>query len=203
MTSTTPFNPVADSQATFRVALNALSRPGTVREIPARDPRCPLEEVRPLAALAQTLLDHEVTFAITSDFPQASIVASYLTTTTGSHAVAAAEADYMFARAPLTPGLLTSLKRGSLAFPDESATLVILTEPFDTAGCAVILRGPGIAGELTCTLPGITAANLDERQQANAERPRGIDLLLIDPSGQLIGLPRSTVITQAQAEGGE
>ncbi len=196
--STIPsFNPVADSQAIFRVLLNAMARPGTVALLPATDPRCPLEAGQALAALAQTLLDHEVTFAVDSALPQAEAFTHYLTTTTGSRPAEHREADYFFAPGPLEAGRLNTLKRGVLAFPDEGATAIILTSTFasepDTHDT---LQGPGIAATLVTNLAGLSQENLTERDQANSELPRGIDLILVDPSGHVVCLPRTTRITR-------
>ena len=59
-----PFDIVFDSQAIFRTVLDAMARPGTIGLLTALDPRCPLPDYRPLTAVARTLLDHEVTFAV-------------------------------------------------------------------------------------------------------------------------------------------
>lgn len=189
-----PFAPVADSQAIFRVVLDAMARPGTIGLLPATDPRCPLPEGRALAALAQTLLDHEVTFAATPDLGGvAGPFARYLATTTGSRPTDIGEADWVVARAPLARGVLTTMKRGSLAFPDEGASLLLLVADLTAAdGPTIELRGPGIAGALSRTLSGLGAAELAERRAANAESPRGIDLLLIDGGGHILCLPRTT-----------
>ena len=120
----------------------------------------------------------------------------YLAAATGSHLTAPAEADYIVARGPLPRGLLASLKRGTLAFPDEGATLIILTPDFATTSGAlpVTLTGPGVPGTVTTRLVGLSAENLAERRVANAEVPRGVDLLLVDPAGRVICLPRTTKV---------
>ena len=35
------FDPIYDSQATFRVVLDAMARPGAPARLPTPDPRCP------------------------------------------------------------------------------------------------------------------------------------------------------------------
>lgn len=191
-----PFSPVADSQAVFRVVLDAMARPGSEATIPATDPRCPLADCAALAAVAQTLLDHEVTFAVAPGLAgDSDAFARYFAATTGSRPAPLDEADYIFAASPLARGLLAGLKRGSLAYPDEGATLLILTPEFGAgAGVAVELRGPGVPGTAEATLAGLTDADLMERRAANAEVPRGVDLLLVDRRGRLRCLPRTTQI---------
>jgi alpha-D-ribose 1-methylphosphonate 5-triphosphate synthase subunit PhnH len=188
------FDLVFDSQAIFRTVLDAMARPGTVATLPAADDRCPLADYRPLAAVARALLDHEVGFAVAPGDDEAGELARYLVAATGSRPVAPGEADYAIARAPLPRGLLTSLKRGTLTFPDEGATLLVLTPDFarPDAGPVATLTGPGIPGARTVRLAGLTAQDLAERRVANAEFPRGIDLLLIDPLGRVSCLPRTT-----------
>lgn len=195
-TPSKPFEPVADSQATFRVVLDAMARPGSVGILPATDSRCPLPGGRALATVALTLLDHEVTFAIVPGLGEAAEdFARYLAATTGGRLAGIDEADYVFARGPLARGVLASMKRGSLAFPDEGGTLLLLVADFETGeGVVASLTGPGIPGDRTLTLVGLRAENLAERRAANAEMPRGVDLLLVDPTGRVLCLPRTTQI---------
>jgi alpha-D-ribose 1-methylphosphonate 5-triphosphate synthase subunit PhnH len=54
------------------------------------------------------------------------------------------------------------------------------------------LRGPGIAGERTVAPQGVPAALV--AAHAVASFPAGFDLLLVDPGGLVLGIPRSTRI---------
>ncbi len=194
-----PFETVADSQTAFRVILDALARPGSVGQLPTADPRCPLPEAGALATVALTLLDHEVTFAVVPGGWQAEgaqeTLTRFLHAATGSRPAPPAEADYLFACGPLAPATLTTPKRGSLAFPDEGGTLLVLVPALTGGeGLPVTLTGAGIPGTLEQVLPTFDAAQLTARDEANAEGPRGIDLLLLDPAGRILGLPRTTTI---------
>jgi len=190
------FDPVADTQAVFRVVLDAMARPGTRHTLPAADPNTPLAKAGPLVALAQTLLDHEVTFAVVparGETADAERLAAYLTLVTGSRTVAAAEAEYVIALGPLPTGLPATLRVGQPAYPDESATLIALVPPFgDHAGVPVALTGPGVARGTAMTLPGLTPSDLASLAAANAEPPLGVDVILVDPAGTIVCLPRST-----------
>lgn len=192
------FDPVADTQAVFRVVLDAMARPGTRHTLPAADPNTPLAEAGPLVALAQTLLDHEVTFAVVpgrgdTALAAAERLAAYLTLVTRSRTVAAAAADYVIALGPLPAGLPTTLRVGQPAYPDESATLIALVPPSDDqAGAPVALTGPGVARGTVMTLPGLTPSDLASLAAANAEPPLGVDVILVDPAGTIVCLPRST-----------
>ncbi len=199
---TRPFEPVFDSQSTFRVVLDAMARPGKVGLLTATDSRCPLPGSAGLAAVAQTLLDHEVTFAVMPGLEESETAFTrYLAATTGSRPVSIAEADYVFAGASLAPDVLTTLKRGSLAFPDEGATLLLLVNDIeDDSGVSVTMTGPGIPGTKARHLSGLGTETLAERRTANAEIPRGVDLLLVDTHGRVLGLPRTTQITATEAK---
>lgn len=199
-----PFDPVFDSQAIFRTVLDAMARPGTIGRLPATDPRCPHPEYGPLAAVARTLLDHEVGFAVAPEARPAVALelTRHLAAATGSRPTPAAEADYVIARGPFARGLLAGLKRGSPAFPDDSATLLLLVPDLAAAAPApaVALTGPGIPGMLPLRLVGLSAENLAERRAANAEVPRGVDLLLVDAAGRVLCLPRTTRIDAGDGE---
>lgn len=192
------FDPVFDSQAVFRALLDAMARPGTVGRTPVRDPRCPVAGCQPLAAALLTLLDHEVAFAVapaTGD--GAAELAAYLAAATGSRRVPPGEADFVVALGAPPPGLLLGLRRGTPAFPDEGATLLLLAPDLDApeGGLPVALAGPGVRPGATARLAGLTAADLADLAAANAEPPRGLDLILIDRGGRLLCLPRSTRLT--------
>ncbi len=194
-------DPVAGSQAVFRVLLDAMARPGTLHHLPAADPDAPVPHTGPLAAIAQTLLDHEVSFAVvprpgdTSD-DDGDRFAAYLTLVTGSHAVAPIDADYIFALGALPAGLPATLRTGVPAYPDESATMIALVPAFAAQiGVTVTLAGPGVAPGTRITVPGLTPADLASLAAANAEPPLGVDLILIDPAGTVVCLPRSTRLT--------
>jgi len=197
------------AQSTFRVALDALARPGRVLRLPwgAEDaPGSPW-----VAALLLTLLDHETSLWV--DPPP---VATYLRQRTGARLVPLADAGFAVADVgTLGPGvledLLRRLRRGTLAYPDEGATLVLSVPRLaaledgsvgacgaDGAGLVVALSGPGVpAGQSRRLLVGGVGPGLVEaRRDAVADYPAGIDLFLVDGEGRIAGLPRS-----AQLEG--
>jgi alpha-D-ribose 1-methylphosphonate 5-triphosphate synthase subunit PhnH len=87
--------------------------------------------------------------------------------------------------------VIRALKRGSLAYPDDSATLIV--DVHEGADDTYRLTGPGIQHEMQCGLAfneEIVAALAD----ANAHYPCGIDVLLVDAEGRITGLPRTTHI---------
>jgi alpha-D-ribose 1-methylphosphonate 5-triphosphate synthase subunit PhnH len=66
------------------------------------------------------------------------------------------------------------------------------------AGSSVYhLQGPGIRGEATIRVRGLEPAWMHIREALNEEFPRGIDIWLLDKNGNLIGIPRTTRIKEA------
>jgi len=110
-------------------------------------------------------------------------------------------ADYAVLLGAPPASLAGSLRRGAAAFPDESATLVSLVPSLGATndghgeGAVVALAGPGVTPGTTLRIGGWGRADLAAVAAANAEPPLGIDLILIDPDGQVAGLPRSTRLT--------
>jgi alpha-D-ribose 1-methylphosphonate 5-triphosphate synthase subunit PhnH len=195
------FDVVVASQATFRVVLEAMARPGTLARLPAADPRCPAPTHAPLAAVLLTLIDHEVGFAVVArdgDGLAADHLARYLSEATGSRAVAPGVADYVLALGAPSPDLILGLKRGTPTYPDESATLLVAAPSLVAAdGPPVALAGPGTRPGTTARLAGLTPDALAALATANAEPPLGIDVILADAAGHLVCLPRSTRPTPA------
>lgn len=67
MVRETAFDEVFDSQATFRVMLDCLSRPGNIRTVPARPYElAPAEFCPSVLSLLKTVCDHRVSFSIGS-----------------------------------------------------------------------------------------------------------------------------------------
>jgi alpha-D-ribose 1-methylphosphonate 5-triphosphate synthase subunit PhnH len=191
-------DPVRETQLTFRVLLDAMARPGTVRQLPVAAEGAPLNPW--LAAVLLTLLDHEVGLAV-EPFLNAEAVERYVRQRTAARQVSVAQADFVVAAwDSLDPALPPRLRQGTLEYPNDSATLVILVPPLGAdTGVRLGLAGPGVPVGFETRIAGLTPALLAARDDA-AEYPCGIDLILIDPSGQVAALPRSTAITVLDAD---
>ena len=195
-----PFQTSAGPQGVFRVLLDAMARPGSIRSLPARDEHTPIPATTGLAAVAQTLLDHEVAFAVVPsavdvDPETSSAFVAYIRSVTGCREVAPIDADYVFALGALPAGLAAHLKRGQPAYPDEGATLVSLVPSLDGAsGITVQLSGPGVPAGTSARIPGWSTDAIASLTEANAAAPLGIDVILVDAGGQVMCLPRSTRI---------
>ncbi|MGZ9720539.1 phosphonate C-P lyase system protein PhnH [Rhizobium miluonense] len=172
--------PTADdtrTNATFEDLMWALSRPGQPRDMSGEG----------FWGLAESLLDRECSFHCEDD---ASL--SVLLAATGARPTPLTEADYVFAAidAPAKVKALASLRIGSLAYPDDAATLFVPAR--FGAGQRLRLSGPGIKDSVTIDIDGVDPAFWQMRAKA-IRYPLGWDLYLVDGK-RLLGIPRSTKI---------
>jgi alpha-D-ribose 1-methylphosphonate 5-triphosphate synthase subunit PhnH len=93
---------------------------------------------------------------------------------------------------------LTQLRPGTDEYPDQSATLVLDVGSFNLAGTAQTwtLTGPGIEGETTLAVDGLTTDFAAQWNDNHDRFPRGVDVYLA-AANSLVGLPRSTRLTVA------
>ncbi len=183
-----------DAQAVFRSVLEALSRPGRLQTLEASDGlQAPAPLSRGLTALLLTLLDTETSLHLGG--PLASDAAwMYCRFHTGvQRASEPALADFVVAQP--AHAQLDSLRLGDDDMPQQGATLIIDTGSLAVErGAGLKLSGPGIEHVQHMGLCGLPLAFWQQRIAMHALFPRGVDLLLVCGS-QLIGVPRSTLIT--------
>lgn len=184
-------DPVLDAQRTFRVALEALARPGRIGTI--RDAFEPAPGLGTAAtALCLALLDHDT--PVWLDHAAAG-AAAYLRFHCGCPIVTKTDAARFAVIADgAAPPPLSRFSDGSDAYPDRSATLIVETGGLREDG-PLRLTGPGIETEHR-----LTAAGLPDRfwqdWRANAARfPRGVDLFLTC-GARICGLPRTTSVEE-------
>jgi len=191
------------AQQTFRRVLDALARPGQVQQL-ASDPSLSSATFadQPHLAWPATLLlmlvDHEVSLAVAGVAGGEALETVVRRRTRVATATPEAADTVVCDGGALTPELVTALKRGSLEYPDDGATLLVLTDDLTTATAGAptaTLSGPGIDGAIRVSLPGLDPDILAAREDAIALYPMGIDILLLDRAGRLLGLPRTTVVT--------
>jgi alpha-D-ribose 1-methylphosphonate 5-triphosphate synthase subunit PhnH len=181
--------PVLDAdtaQRTFRAVLDALARPGVPAALPRADDRP--AALLPVLALA----DLDTPVCVLGDTPHGTW-ADALTTATSAPVAPLGAARLVTALRPLAPGELTTVRTGSAAAPEDAA-LVVLAVPALDGGTALRLSGPGVPGTRTVGPRGCPV-DLVAARTATAF-PAGPDLLLVDPDGAVLGLPRSTRIEE-------
>jgi alpha-D-ribose 1-methylphosphonate 5-triphosphate synthase subunit PhnH len=176
------------SAVAFRAALDALARPGRVREVTGVEPPGGLSVAA--AALLLTLADAETPLWLPERL-RAGAVAEWLRFHTNAPR-AAGRGQAMFAAGRWEELLaLDDWPAGEPAYPDRAATLIVEVAALK-GGPVLELSGPGIDGQarLSPVLPSGAAAAL----RVNAARfPLGLDFFFTAGS-QVAGLPRSTRI---------
>lgn len=181
--------PVAEAQATFRAAMQALANPGKPIAF-----RSPLGTDAPLpgnaAALGLALLDFEVKFHLAPSL-SAGPVADYFRFHTGA-AEAKAARDSAFAFLDLTKDALhlADYAQGTPDYPDRSTTLIALCTPAETG---MPLAGPGIKAVEDLNVAPLPADFAAQWAANRAGFPLGVDILFVTEKG-FVGLPRSTRI---------
>ncbi|MGG3624294.1 phosphonate C-P lyase system protein PhnH [Bacillus gobiensis] len=195
------FDMVHDTQAIYRKLLDGMARPGKINSIAPIISR--VEQIADfptaLLGLAYTLVDREASFAVLS-VPKEEIE-KHIHWKTLSPIVAADAADYVFINHALEKEeiqqVMGSLRTGTLENPHESATLLLAVESFSeeaVKGQKLILRGPGIQHSCEIHITGFSIDWLEERKRINGEFPIGIDMILVSRAGEVLAIPRTTVI---------
>jgi alpha-D-ribose 1-methylphosphonate 5-triphosphate synthase subunit PhnH len=191
---------VHHAQASFRMVLDALSRPGRLQSLPASVQQGlgrPALLSPALAAVLLTLLDAETSLWLAPAFATAEVKA-WLSFHTGTRfADTPDSADFAAARADaVDAALLASLPAGNDEAPHTSATLLIdvpslANEALPPPSVALSLTGPGIEHEHCLCVGGVTLGFWHARVAQQQAFPCGVDLLLCG-GDRVAGLPRST-----------
>jgi alpha-D-ribose 1-methylphosphonate 5-triphosphate synthase subunit PhnH len=174
----------AREQRTFRVLLDAMARPGCIGRLPEDG------EIQPVLAVAEALVDHEVTFAALPDSPELTDAVLRLT---GSRLASLDAADYVFCDATTLAETLLRVKEGTSEYPDRSATVVCRVQELQEAGPdCVLLSGPGVNGSKQVFVADFDAAARAAFAERNAMPPTGVDVIFISRTGQVACLSRYT-----------
>ncbi|MCG8057292.1 MAG: phosphonate C-P lyase system protein PhnH [Candidatus Thiodiazotropha endolucinida] len=166
-------------QQNYRVLLEAMSRPGTVHPIQGLS-----RTSNSLQAVLAALLDGSVRFCDLSERLETSDIALLQAIQTVPE-----EADYLLCSGIDAPDFQPRL--GSLASPEQSATLLVHVEALQAGDLQLDLTGPGIKQNRVCNIQGLDADWLVKRESWVCGFPMGVDLILLDQQ-QLMALPRTT-----------
>jgi len=184
------------SQAVFRRALEALSLPGRVLELP-HPTQTPANGHPAAALLLLALLDSDCSLWLSPSLA-GSQAQAWLRFHTGCRCVSdpgAAGLLWFAATDPWPP--LAQLDWGSDEYPNHSATCVIeLPSLHDPQSAALLLSGPGIQGSANLQPRGLPADFVAQWAANHAAFPRGVDAFLV-AGHSLCGLPRSTRVQHA------
>jgi alpha-D-ribose 1-methylphosphonate 5-triphosphate synthase subunit PhnH len=184
------------SQAVFRAALDALSHPGRPHPMPL-DCALPRHGQAAAAALLLAMLNADTRVWL-SPLLATTDAASWLRFHTGCQLVTqASDAQFVWVAMGDALPSLSSLRLGSDAYPDQSATCVIETIALNADGAGWTLQGPGIQGQRQLHVTGLAPDFAMQWQHNHASFPRGVDVFLTTPT-HVVGLPRTTHIVNTE-----
>ena len=194
----TSYDQVFDAQEHYRLLLDAMARPGTINVLPRMSLMAPPALTGAAALVGFALLNADVSFY--ADGEAADVVTRYLVVNTAARPESPDKADLVFAAGTASEVLLADMKKGTLPYPDEGATLVISVEALASEAqalggrpyLALTLEGPGIRGKRTFFITGLSSELVSGLQLCNQEFPLGIDLILTDPGYRIACIPRSS-----------
>lgn len=195
------------AQRAFRCVLDAFAHPGTVHEMSSapEHPARPASLDAPLELLTRLFVDQAVTFCVADSEADAAV--AYLTSETHARRVPLRDADFVVvparADAQTACEAVAEACRGTLISPERGATVLMgcarladvpeSGEVAEPAVHVVALRGPGVERENRFAVD--RADWVRAREARGDEFPCGIEIVLVDPDGRIVAIPRSSRAT--------
>ncbi len=189
-------DPVHDPQAAFRAVMRVMAQPGRIERLPlALDPPEGLPKAAAAACLA--LADFETPLWLSPSLAANAAVGAWLRFHAGAPAAGQSGAAFAIVDAARDGLDLAAFPQGVDAYPDRSATIVLLCDSLDEEG-PMQLSGPGIKDRRHFGFAPLPADFLEQWATNRAGFPLGVDLILA-AGDRLAGLPRSTRILREAA----
>jgi alpha-D-ribose 1-methylphosphonate 5-triphosphate synthase subunit PhnH len=193
--------PVFESQSVFRMLMEGMSRPGTIRTVET-DVGQP-EPLGPAAgAIALTLCDHETPVWLSAGLAK-SAVAEWIGFHTGAPMTREkAESRFAFIEFGMAPSSFGLFSAGTQEYPDRSTTLVIEVAALggtEGEGTDLTLTGPGILHATTVRVTGLPEIFARLWADNRVLFPRGVDVVLT-AGQQILCLPRTTKIAMQKSD---
>ena len=184
------------AQRAFRRLLQAMSQPGRVYALP-QAAVAGREPWGAMLTLLESLLDHEVSFAVIGDNGSENL-RSLIADRTRCRAADVGQADYIIVADGESAGEILRAKRGTLQYPDTSATVIFRVQSLlfrEDRQPVIALTGPGIREEILLgPIEGLGPCETEHLKELNTEFPLGVDAVFIDDGGRILCIPRSTGI---------
>ena len=182
------FDFVFDGQKVFRELLHVLANPGTIGSIRKQAGKFAGSH-QALMALGCTLLDNEETMYVEKN----PVLSADLHSLTLCHETDLDKADYIFLSSEMNYGsmeqILKHIKHGTYADPQQSATVFLQCTELSGRD-SMTLEGPGKKDSLTVHLCPYIKKVTALRQSLQIEYPLGVDLVIADLTGNMMGVPR-------------
>jgi alpha-D-ribose 1-methylphosphonate 5-triphosphate synthase subunit PhnH len=179
-----------DAQQVFRAVLEALARPGTAMTLPPG----PLETVAPAVVPVLALADLGTGICVLEK--EGDRTGDAVATATSAPLWPAELARLVAAVRPVTAEEVRSFCRGTALAPEDGALVSLAVADVTGGQRRWRLTGPGIAERATLAPRGLPGGFVAARADAVAAYPAGIDVLLVTDDGRVVGLPRTTTITE-------
>lgn len=180
----------AASQQTFRAVLEALARPAVPMALPSQ----PLDVLVPVIAPVLALADLSTGVCVLENAGDR--WADAVATATSAPTWPAEMAKLVAAIRPVGDDEVRGFARGSAQAPEEAALVALSVRDVLGGPRRWTLSGPGIRGTACIAPKGLPAGFVAARADAVAAYPAGIDILLVTDDGRVVGLPRTTTITE-------
>ena len=181
--------PVFESQSTFRVILEAMSRPGRAVKIPVQAGGPPAWPGS-LSALVLTLCDMDTPLwlDVSANTPEA---LRFLRFHCGCPVVAEpARADFAVMLGAQDMICLEEFALGSAEYPEKSCTVLLYSPLIGQGGEALRIHGPGVEGESQMPRSWLPNNFVEQWLVNGGLFPRGVDVILVG-NDAIVGLPRT------------
>jgi alpha-D-ribose 1-methylphosphonate 5-triphosphate synthase subunit PhnH len=185
------------TQRAFREVMDAMARPGLIHRIPPADN--PTLDNPYLETLVVMLCDSGCRFSVAAQQPD--VLAMDVAMRSYATPVPPEDAQFALVTADASrdegSALLGRLSGGSLISPERGATVLFECDGLFLADGAAapytfVVRGPGVCGSRAFCAS--SDAWFEARAGRDDEFPCGIDLILVDRYGAIIGIPRTTLV---------
>ena len=168
-------------QNNFRLLLDAMAYPGRCFTLHGVT-----NEGHAALSVLATLLDAEVTLS-----DPYNLLSADNWQMLQSNSISEDKADYVLCDASQSPNFLPKL--GTLAEPEQSATLILMVKKIGKGVSKLKLSGPGIKNIEDLIVDGLNSVWLTERDDWVGSFPLGVDMILVDDQC-VAALPRTTKV---------
>lgn len=186
-----------ESQQVFRSLLDCISRPGSIAHISDSIWR----RLPSVLAPALVLADVETTIHIVET--ETFVWSEAASLATGARPSIVSSADLICVPSDglsRLESILRDVRRGTAFEPEMGARLSLGVHDLrdggtgTRAGVQLVLRGPGIDGDRSICVDGLTVDHIEAWRRVNTAFPAGIDVWMTTHDGRVVGIPRSTRI---------
>lgn len=186
---------VHESQKVFKTLIGALSNPGKIFHIDSQVWNRVDQGVISLLAL----LGHETPFCVVD--PDSETQTTLVQRITTAKPVPLSEARYIAINRPVSEEEFSCIPAGTNLRPDLAAQVTVrcrgqffMNQDGTRNGVTVQITGPGVLAIQSISFEYIDLVVLNALVNRPAEFPSGVDVWFVSESGQVVGIPRTSII---------